>query len=264
MYSPHVTAADTVLAGADVLVQTSGGLVPRGSRVYIFERIFSVFLLLGTLVGVVVVVYMLYNAYKYRASAVDGDEFEGLRLGELPTGGGSGTKLFLSFAMSAVIVVSLVAWTYLTLLYVEQNPPVEQDDSLEIEVVGYRFAWQFVYPNGHTETGTLRVPEDRAVKLILTSRDVFHTFGIPELKVKSDAIPGTETDTWFVADETGEYTAKCYELCGVGHSQMSARVVVMEQSAYEAWYANTTASDGAANDTSTATTTSTSALASDP
>jgi len=77
------------------------------------------------------------------------------------------------------------------------------------------------------------------VILRVTSRDVFHNFGVPGLKVKSDAIPGQETTTWFVEDETGTYTAQCYELCGAGHSYMTADVVVMEPTEYDEWYAGT-------------------------
>ena len=86
------------------------------------------------------------------------------------------------------------------------------------------------------------MPEDRAIRLNVTSEDVFHNFGAPGLRVKTDAIPGTTTETWFIGDETGTYEAKCYELCGVGHSAMNADVVVMEPDAYAEWYASTNAS----------------------
>lgn len=224
------------------MAHTGGGIVPTGSRAVVFERIFRVFLFLGTLVGVVVVGYLLFNAYRYRAGRA-GDVSDLRTVGELPTGSGGGGKLFLSFGVSAVIVVSLVGWTYVTLIYVEQDAPTAQADAVEIEVVGYRFGWEFVYPNGHTTTGTLRVPEGRTVKLVATSRDVFHTFGIPSHNVKTDAIPGRQTETWFAPDESGRYTARCYELCGAGHSTMQATVVVMEPSDYDAWYENTTASE---------------------
>ncbi|ELZ93728.1 cytochrome c oxidase subunit II [Haloferax volcanii] len=225
------------------------GLVPRGTRAFVFESIFEVFLLLGTLVGVVVVGYMLYNAYKYRSGSGNGhiDDGDRLVLGELPSGSGGGRKLFTSFFMSMVIVVSLVSWTYLTLLYVEEGPA--DDESLDVAVEGYQFGWRFTYPNGHTTDGVLRVPADRPVRLTITTADVFHNFGVTELRVKSDAIPGQETETWFTADEPGTYTAQCYELCGAGHSYMSAEVVVMPPDEYEAWYANTTADNTTADNT---------------
>ncbi|MFB6281837.1 MAG: cytochrome c oxidase subunit II [Haloferacaceae archaeon] len=235
------TAAYGVLP---VVAQT--GIVPRGTRVFVFRRIFDVFLLLGTLVGVVVIAYMLYNAYKYRdrGERPADDDADRPELGELPRGGGKGKKLFTSFALSAVIVISLIAWTYGTLLFVEnpQQSQVVSDDPVEVTVVGYQFGWRFVYPNEHVSNGVLRIPADRTIRLTVTSDDVFHNFGIPDLRVKSDAIPGQRTETWFEASETGTYTARCYELCGAGHSYMTAEVKVMEPSAYQQWYASTNSS----------------------
>ena len=210
----------------------------------VFNSIFEVFLGLGTLVGIVVIAYTMYHALKYRESASQDDPYadtiERPSMGELPTGGSGGRKVFYSFGISAIIVVSLIAWTYTTLLYVETTPEGDNIDAMEIDVEGYRFGWTFRYPNGY-ESSTLRVPKDRVVELNVTSRDVFHNFGIPELRVKTDAIPGQSTSAWFTAPETGTYEAKCYELCGSGHSVMTAPVQVMPGDEYNAWYANTSA-----------------------
>jgi len=231
---------DTVLAG------TSGIRAPAE----VFNSIFVVFLGLGTLVGVVVISYTLYNAYKYRYREDEdpAPEMDRPELGELPESGGKGKKLFLSFGISALIVLSLVIWTYASLLYVEGKPTEAQQngvDILDVEVDGFRFGWQFTYPNG-AQTSELRVPANRMVNLSVTSQDVFHNFGIPDLRVKSDAIPGQTTNTWFVAEETGTYTANCYEICGEGHSGMDAKVHVMEPEAFQEWYENT---EGGGNET---------------
>jgi len=239
MFHTGVVVMHVHAAGSVIPLPPQAGLIPRGTRTVVFERIFEVFLGLGVLVGVVVVAYMLYNAYKYRDGGHRDDDFEPPTLGELPTGGGGGRKLFTSFALSTVIVVSLVAWTYGTLLYVEDPPEPE----MEVEIDGYRFGWEFTYPNGHQSDGVLRVPRGEVVRLRVTSSDVFHNFGVPELRVKTDAVPGQTTTTWFEADETGNYTAQCYELCGSGHSYMTATVVVMEPDEYDEWYANTTANN---------------------
>jgi cytochrome c oxidase subunit 2 len=231
------------------LVALQSGIVPRGTRIEVFSRIYTVFLVLGTLVGVVVLGYMLWNAYKYREGgghAAEGDD-DRPSLGEVPTGGGKGKKLFLSFALSAIIVISLILWTYGTLLYVEASPgpddeQVGEGDPLEVTVIGHQFYWEFVYPNGYSTrgSGVMRVPVDREIEIRVTSADVFHNFGIPELRVKSDAIKGQETRTWFIAPETGNYSAACYELCGQQHSYMTATVHAMPDEEFEAWYGNTT------------------------
>ena len=239
---PVGVAADVVLAGV-------GGIRAPAE---VFQRIFLVFLGLGTLVGTVVISYTLYNAYKYRYRedadpAPDADRPE---LGEVPEGGGKGKKLFLSFGLSAIVVLSLVAWTYGALVMVEDGGVAQAEgdvDSIDVRVEGYQFGWEFIYPNGHVEDsqagGKLYVPRNTVVNLTVTSQDVHHNFGIPDLRIKSDAIPGQTTDAWFVAEETGTHTANCYELCGQGHSYMDAEVVVMEEAQFQDWYANTTGSE---------------------
>jgi len=230
---------------AYVLGQT-GGLSRTPADV--FNTVYLVFLILGTLVGVVVIGYTLTKAWRYRDDGERDDESESDKvvrpvLGHLPTGSGGGKKLFVSFGISAVIVLSLIVWTYSALLFVDDAPPeveAEGEDPLEIDVVGKQFNWEYTYPNGHTEEPTLYIPEDRPIRLKVTAADVWHNYGINEFRVKTDAIPGQTTTAWFVADETGTYEAVCYELCGSGHSAMRGDVVVMEQEEFEEWYANTT------------------------
>jgi len=243
------------ISTADVLVVAlQSGIVPRGTRVQVFDQIYTVFLVLGTIVSIVVMGYMLVNAYKYRAGSKRAEkaDVERPELGEIPQGGGGGKKLFLSFSLSAIIVISLIVWTYGTLLYVEANPPVEdpanQENTVVVKVVGHQFFWEYVYQDvpGHeagvSVNNNLRVPEGAAVKLVVTSADVFHNYGVPSLRVKSDAIPGQTTETWFIADQVGRYPAHCYELCGVGHSFMDGNVTVMEQSDFDQWYDSQNAS----------------------
>ncbi|APW99103.1 cytochrome c oxidase subunit II [Halobiforma lacisalsi AJ5] len=213
-------------------------VVPR-TRVDVFEDIFLVFLGLGTLVGIVVIAYTLYNAYKYRDTEDRSDDEDLPSVGELPTGGKGGKKLFLSFGLSAIIVISLVIWTYGMLLYVE-DPGMENpgEDAMEIDVEGWAFEWDFYYENG-VETSSLDdglvLPADKPIWIEVTSTDVWHTFGISDLRVKADAIPGEYDQTWFVADEPGEHTVECFELCGPGHSGMTSDVTVYEQDRFDEW-----------------------------
>jgi len=237
-----------MITGHTLRFPLQGGLVPRGTRVEVFSEIFDVFVVLGTLVGIVVLGYMLLNAYKYR----EGSDREEVKeadedrptLGELPEGGGGGRKLFLSFGLSTIVVVSLIVWTYGTLLYVEGGAAEQTAEPLDVEVVGFQFGWKFTYPNGQQVNGVLRVPADRPVRLTVTSEDVFHNFGIPSLRVKTDAIPGQTTESWFIAEEPGNHTAQCFELCGAGHSDMNADVIVMEPSEYQDWYESMNESNG--------------------
>jgi cytochrome c oxidase subunit 2 len=250
----------TILTGNPLAVPLqSDGIIPRGTRDQVFAEIYWVFTILGTLVGAVVIGYMLYNAYKYRDDGSDGDAENRPQVGEIPSGSGKGRKLFLSFAISAVIVISLIVGTYGSLLYVENaaagdnGATVDGEDAMEVMVVGYRFNWTFAYPGGdesvQTADGTienvtlsdnLHVPTDRKVQLNATSRDVHHNIGIPELRAKTDAIPGQNTYTWLEATEAGNrYAAKCYELCGSQHSYMVSYVLTETPEEFRTWYNET-------------------------
>ncbi len=206
------------------------------TRVDVFENIFLVFLGLGTLVGIVVVAYVLYNAYKYRDTGEPAGDDEDLpSVGELPTGGKGGKKLFLSFGISAIIVISLVIWTYGMLLYVEDPGGDDTQESLEVEVTGESFAWYFEYENGIESTSTLRVPAEERIWLEVTSGDVWHAFGISDQRVKADAIPGEYDETWFEAEEPGQSEIECFELCGEYHTSMVGTLEVMEQDEFDQW-----------------------------
>jgi cytochrome c oxidase subunit 2 len=214
----------------------------------VFNNLFTAFLLLGTIVGTVVISYTLYNAYKYRVSeseahgeydieesATDGGKEDVARpsIGEIPTGTGKGggKKLFLSFSLSAILVLGLVIFAYANLLYVEGTPANE--NATEIGVEANQYQYTYTYPSGMTvEGGPLVVPENKVVELNVTSchpsecpqedgsGNVWHTWTSPDLKASSDAIPGQYTQTWFQADDPGTYLVQCRELCGQGHSGM--------------------------------------------
>lgn len=210
----------------------------------VFSEIFLVFLAIGTTVGIVVVVYTLYHGYKYRDTGEKVEGFEAPQLGELPSGQrGKSRKLFMSFGLSAIIVISVVVYSYTLLLYVESGPSseVETEGNMDIQVTGIQFGWTFEYPNGQTEFNTLRVPagENQVIRLHITSDDVWHNFGVTELRLKADAIPGETEEEWFIADEPGTYTVECFELCGAGHSQMVGEIIVMEPDEFNEWYDGT-------------------------
>ncbi|GAB6878987.1 hypothetical protein JCM17823_12610 [Halorubrum gandharaense] len=232
----------------------------------VFDEIFFVFLALGTLVGVIVVAYTLWNAYKYRDDGSEPKEdFDAPVVGELPTGQGGpkAKKLFLSFGLSAIVVISLVVYAYGLLLYVEEGPDAQSEiemegESLEVVVEGYQFGWDYIYPNGHSETNELVVPADTRIDIAVTSRDVWHNFGASELRFKADSIPGETAYTWFSVDsselestadgERAEFLVECFELCGTGHSQMDGQITVMPADEFEEWYDETEGDEEAAEE----------------
>lgn len=113
-----------------------------------------------------------------------------------------------------------------------RRPPA---GAMQINVIGKQWMWKVQHPEGAREINTLHVPMGRPIKLVMTSQDVIHDFGLPDFRIKQDVIPGTYSVEWFQADRTGDYNLFCDQYCGDLHSQMIGKVIVMEPSAYEAW-----------------------------
>jgi cytochrome c oxidase subunit 2 len=120
-------------------------------------------------------------------------------------------------------------------VYVEaKSPPA---NAMQINVIGKQWMWKIQHPEGPREINTLHVPMGRPIKLLMTSQDVIHDFGLPAFRIKQDVIPGSYSTEWFIADKTGEYHIFCDQYCGDLHSRMIGKVVVMEPAAYQAWLA---------------------------
>lgn len=115
------------------------------------------------------------------------------------------------------------------------NAAVAEGDAIEIHGTATKWRWVFTYPNGFSSLNELRIPKDRPVRIILSSTDVLHSFYVPEFRVKQDAVPGTYNSVWFRAIDTGETTLLCTEYCGTGHSDMLAKVVIMDPKKYDDW-----------------------------
>lgn len=123
--------------------------------------------------------------------------------------------------------------------------------SLMLGVRAKQFEWNVTYPGADETLGTsddfvvrnqLHFPVNRPILIQLESEDVLHSFFIPQLRVKQDAVPGMTIPVWFEATNTGAYQIGCAELCGLGHYRMRARVTIHEPDEYERWHAEQVAS----------------------
>jgi cytochrome c oxidase subunit II len=107
---------------------------------------------------------------------------------------------------------------------------------LIVKVTAEQFAWQFNYPhNGNVNATVLRLPINRSVKLEMNSRDVIHSFWVPEFAQKQDLVPGITTTLVITPDRLGTYPLICTELCGLGHALMRSEAIVMTPAAFQAW-----------------------------
>jgi cytochrome c oxidase subunit 2 len=142
--------------------------------------------------------------------------------------------LFLEVAFVLIPLVIFLAWFQVGFKqYVRiQTPP---KDTTDVYVMGKKWMWKFAYPQGPNGLNVLRVPANRPVRLLITSRDVLHSFFVPAFRVKMDAVPGRYSQTWFTATMTGTFPIYCAEYCGTAHSMMVGEVVVMPPEEYDAW-----------------------------
>ncbi len=133
----------------------------------------------------------------------------------------------------------LVLFGWGTKVFFEQNRPPA--GAAQYWVTGRQWMWKIQHPNGRREINELHVPVGQAVQLRMISEDVIHDFYVPAFRVHVDVLPNRYTTYWFKANRTGEFHLFCSQYCGVEHSKMVGKVVVMEPRAYEAWLAGESA-----------------------
>lgn len=145
-----------------------------------------------------------------------------------------------------VLVMFWYGWTgYKELSSIPSNAYV-------IDVQGQMWKWKFNYPNG-VQSDSLFIPLNVPIKVNLKSIDVNHSFYIPAFRVKKDAIPGRQNVTWFQAEKEGTYNLFCAEYCGMNHSYMITKVIVMPLNDFNKWLNKKLTQNTAPNDSAKTT-----------
>jgi cytochrome c oxidase subunit 2 len=139
----------------------------------------------------------------------------------------------LEIVWTAIPAVLVTAISIVSAIVLAQNSHAGENP-LVVKVVAQQFAWTFTYPNGKTY-GYLTLPKDRHTKLDVTANDVIHSFWVPELSQKQDAVPGEHNSLILTPTRTGTFPVICTELCGLGHAVMRSRVEVMNGPAFDKW-----------------------------
>jgi cytochrome c oxidase subunit 2 len=180
------------------------------------------------------------------------------------------TRLEVGWTVGAVVIVTALAIITFVKLSSIQNPPNSpasgatlasgggslyasadrrlppNGKSLNINVIGRQYIWQFVYPGASEPDGlgapysyeTMVVPTNTTVTLDIVSEDVVHSWWVPELGGKFQAVPGYHNYTWFIATKPGLYRGQCALICGRGHARMIATVRAIAPAEFEAWLTN--------------------------
>jgi cytochrome c oxidase subunit 2 len=188
-----------------------------------WTALFNWYLTSGVIAASFVIGLLLFFAFRYRARENAPASFK--RGPESP---------WIVLAVVVIMASVLVAAGYQTFASASNIEIPKTSNSVTIHVLAYQWGWNFTYPNGSYSLNNLTVPANQVVILNITSRDVFHSFGISFLDVKEDAIPGKVNQLWFEVPRPGVYenAIRCFELCGVGHAFMIANLTVVDQAAW--------------------------------
>jgi cytochrome c oxidase subunit 2 len=198
---------------------------PNASRItdaywFVFAFAAAVFVVVeGALVW-----FVIRYRQRGRARDVDGPQFHG------------STRLEMMWtAVPVLILAAIAAFVFYKLPGIKDIPAARAGESLTVKVHAHQFYWEFEYPDGQLSVDRMVVPAGKVVRLEVTSPDVAHSWWIPSLGGKIDAIPGKTNTTWFQSSRLGTYHGQCAEFCGLFHASMKADVVVVSQETFEAF-----------------------------
>jgi len=222
------------------------GLSPRGPDSPQAAKIEDIYWVLIAITGAIfvlvegaLILFIIRFRNRGRSRTAEGPEIHGA------------TRLELIWtAIPVVILAAIAAFVLVKLPGINSGSDSAKaaGPPLIVKVEGRQYYWNFIYPNGVIQVERMRVPEHRNVKLIINSGDVDHSWWIPALQGKFDAIPGKTNHLWFTADRTGTFEGQCGEFCGYEHPHMVATVQAISGSRFQSWYAKEAAAQ--ANGTS--------------
>ena len=194
-----------------------------------FQGLFTLYMAIGLAIAALVLIAIVYAVVRSRH-----------REGRTPSSPRGMNPLEASWiACVAGLVVVLIVSTFRT---EDRVDAVSSDPAQTIDVLAFQWGWRFTYPGtGISTVGsgdrppTLVVPSGQTVRFELSSRDVIHSFWIPELRFKRDAFPNRTTTFDLVFDPGVSTTARCAEFCGLGHDNMDFQVVSMDPARFQRW-----------------------------
>lgn len=189
-----------------------------------FDSLFTLLLVITGATALLVCVLVIFFAVYYRRTQT--------RTFGAPTK--QRRWLELTWTIVPVFVFVYIFFRGATLYFDVRTPP---PGALEIHVIGKQWMWKFQHPEGQREIDELHIPRGQAVKLMISSEDVIHSFFVPAFRIHMDAVPGQYNTVWFEPTKEGSYHLFCSQYCGSNHSRMIGRVVVMAPGDYERWLA---------------------------
>ncbi len=194
------------------------------------DSAFLFILAISVLMLLVITFLMVYFTIKYRRD-------------KNPTPTNIEGNFLLEVVWTVVPTILVIAMFYYGWIGYREMETIPED-AMAVKVTAQMWSWSFEYENG-TQSDELAVPINKPVKLELFSRDVLHSLYVPAFRIKKDVVPGIRNTLWFTGDEEGTYDLLCTEYCGLRHSYMLSKVVVMSQDQFASWMAGKVAHESA-------------------
>jgi cytochrome c oxidase subunit 2 len=204
-------------------VETESPNAERIADLYWFVSFWAAVVLLA--VAVPLAIFIVRYRSNGRDRTVEGPQIHG------------STRLEIAWTLVPVVILLIVAgFTFYKLPGITLEDEARAGD-LRIRVEGRQFYWQYRYPNGVIQIDRLRAPQSRLVVLEITApeSDVNHSYWVPGVGGKFDAIPGQTTETAFRARRTGVFEGQCAEFCGIQHAEMLASIEVVPAEEFDSW-----------------------------
>lgn len=201
-------------------------LIPKGDFAEMVDKLFMTTFWWALAVFILVEGVLIYAIWKFRGRPGDAEPVQ--------THGNTTLEIVWTIIPAAILAFIAVP-TVQTIWRTSEDPG---RDALVVEVIGHQWWFEFRYPEyGIVTANELRVPLNRKVDLRLTTKDVIHSFWVPQFAGKRDMIARHTNHFWFTAADTGIFSGQCAEFCGTQHGRMGFHVVSSDSAGFQAWVA---------------------------
>jgi cytochrome c oxidase subunit 2 len=219
--------AGTAVAGNGGVAPPSPASPDAANINDIYWLIFAVTAGIFVLVAGLLLVFIVRYRSRGRPRDVDGAQVHGH------------TNLELAWTAGPVVILAIIAgfvfWKVSDIEATSGLPNEQSEARDQTTIDAHQFYWEFIYPNGAISVDKLRVPYNRKVRLKIISSDVAHSWWVPKLGGKLDAIPGKTNFLTLTATKLGTFRGQCAELCGIQHAAMLAQVEVLPAAEFDSW-----------------------------
>jgi cytochrome c oxidase subunit 2 len=234
--TPLLAVALILTLGACARNAPQDTLEPEGPNARLIDDLINPIFIVAGIVFVVVLGGAVFIAMKFRAR--DDDHYD-----DMPAQIHGNNVLEIGWTVvPALILVFIGVLSVFAIFELNEEPP---EDAVSVQVIGHQWWWEYRYdvdgngrfddPDDIVTANDLVIPVGKEIALEVTSRDVIHSFWVPKLNGKRDAVPNRSHPWKLEAEEPGEYIGQCTEFCGLSHAEMRIKAVAVDQARYDEW-----------------------------